>query len=167
MYYKVTDEDYNYGVIDWHGDVVAEVKYDSVDLSGDGQYLLLQIEYNAPCELVKLVYNGASAPAAPAEEPAAAEDGGEDAASADDGSGSVDFTAIKSLIDSAITLANTDAVANKDAIIGLLNSAATTLAESKPEVKAVLDSAIAIMNSGAVDGSSVATILNSVKILLG
>ena len=172
MYYKVCDSDDNYGVIDWHGDGIAEVKYNDVDLSGDGQYLLLQEEYNSPCELVKLTYTADSAPAAPAEDTGAsltvAEEGGEgEAAPAEGGADSADLSSIKGLIDSAITLANTDAAANKDAIIGILTSAATSLAESKPEVKAVLDSAISMMNSDAVDGASVATILNSVKTLLG
>lgn len=160
MYYKVTDSDYNYGVIDWHGDVVAEVKYNNVDLSGDGQYLLLQEDYNAPCELVKLVFTNDAAAAAPAESTEAAPAEGAEAASGD-------LSSVAGLIDSAITLANTDAAANKDAIISVLSGAASSLAESRPEVKAVIDSAISLLNSDSVDGASVATILNSAKALLG
>ena len=161
MYYKVTDADYNYGVIDWHGDVIAEVKYNSVDLSGDGQYLLLQIDYGAPCELVKLTYTpeGGAAPAA--EEAPAAED-----APAGDGAGA-DLSSVAALIDSAVTLANSDAGANKDAIISVLNKASEALADSKPEVKAVIDSALALMQSDSVDGSAVATVLNGAKALIG
>lgn len=165
MYYSVTDADYNYGVIDWHGNVIAEVKYNEVDLSGDGQYLLVQTDYNEPFELLKLTYTPDDAPAqadaqaagtslAVAEETEAAE-------------GSADFSAVAGLIDSAITLANTDAAANKDAIISVLSSAADALAQSKPEVKTVIDSAISLMNADNIDGGSVANVLNSAKTLLG
>ncbi len=39
MYYKVSGEEY--GVIDWHGELVVPMEYDSISLSGDGQHLLL------------------------------------------------------------------------------------------------------------------------------
>ena len=168
MYYKVTDADYNYGVIDWHGDVIAEVKYNSVDLSGDGQYLLLQIDYGAPCELVKLTYTPEGGAA-----PAAEEGDGDEAAASDaaaEGTGDAagaDLSSVAALIDSAVTLANSDAGANKDAIISVLNKASEALAESKPEVKAVIDSALALMQSDSVDGSAVATVLNGAKALIG
>ena len=85
MYYSVTDADYNYGVIDWHGNVIVEVKYNEVELSGDGQYLLIQADYNSPYELLKLTYTPDNAPAQPdaqdagtslavAEDPDAAQD---------------------------------------------------------------------------------------------
>lgn len=171
MYYKVTDADYNTGVIDWHGNVIAEVKYSSVDLSGDGQYLLLQAEYGAPCELVKLTYTpDAAAPAAAeteadaaapaAEAPAADGPAAEDAAEAD-------LSSVAALIDSAITLAGSDAAGNKDAIISVLNKAAEAVAQSRPEIKTVIDSAIGLMGSDTIDGTAVASVLNGAKALLG
>ena len=180
MYYSVTDADYNYGVIDWHGNVIAEVKYNEVDLSGDGQYLLVQEDYNSPCELLKLTYTPDNAPAqtdaqdagtslAVAEDPDAAQEP-QDAPAADAAApadGAEDFSVVAGLIDSAITLANSDAAANKDAIISVLSNAADALAQSKPEVKTVIDSAITLMNSDSIDGASVATVLNSAKALLG
>ncbi len=180
MYYSVTDADYNYGVIDWHGNVIVEVKYNEVDLSGDGQYLLVQEDYNSPCELLKLTYTPDNAPAqtdaqdagtslAVAEDPDAAQEP-QDAPAADAAApadGAEDFSVVAGLIDSAITLANSDAAANKDAIISVLSNAADALAQSKPEVKTVIDSAITLMNSDSIDGASVATVLNSAKALLG
>ncbi len=173
MYYKVTDADYNYGVIDWHGNVIVEVRYSSIDLSGDGQYLLLQEDYNTPCELVKLVYTAEGAAAAPAEEAPAEEAPAEEApaqeAPAEEGgeAAAADTSAIAGLIDSAITLANTDAAANKDAIRNLLQSAADQIAQSRPEVKTILDSALSLLDGESVDGASIATVLSSAKTLLG
>ena len=187
MYYSVTDADYNYGVIDWHGNVIVEVKYNEVELSGDGQYLLIQADYNSPYELLKLTYTPDNAPAqadaqdagtslAVAEDPDAAQDAAaegsqdapaEDAAAPAEAEGAADFSVVAGLIDSAITLANSDAAANKDAIISVLSNAADALAQSKPEVKTVIDSAITLMNSDSIDGASVATVLNSAKALLG
>ena len=152
MYYRVSDADYNYGVIDWHGDVIAEVKYNSIDLSGDGQYLLLQTDYNAPCELVKMTYTPDAGAAPAAEEAPAAE---------------ADLSSVAALIDSAVTLASSDAGANKDAIISVLNKASEALDGSNPEIKAVIDSALALMQSDSIDGAAVASVLNGAKALLG
>lgn len=181
MYYKVSDADYNYGVIDWHGNVIVEIKYSSIDMSGDGQYLLLQEDYNTPCELVKLVYTADGAAAAPAEEAPAEEAPAEEApaeeapaeeapageAPAEEGAAAADTSAIAGLIDSAITLANTDAAANAGAIRNLLQSASDQIAQSHPEVKTIIDSAISLLDGANIDGASIATVLSSAKTLLG
>ena len=171
MYYKVTDADYNTGVIDWHGNVIAEVKYNNVDLSGDGQYLLLQAEYGAPCELVKLTYTpDAAAPAAETEADAAApaaEAPAAEAPAAEAPAAEADLSSVAALIDSAITLAGSDAAGNKDAIISVLNKAAEAVAQSRPEIKTVIDSAIGLMGSDTIDGTAVASVLNGAKALLG
>ena len=196
MYYKVTAADYTFGVVDWHGEEIIEAKYDSVDLSGDGQYLLLQEEYGGPCELVKLTFTSDAAPA----DAGAAADGGDaaeagTAAEADDAAQASDTAeaaegsaeeaaapaeaggesgedagaslAARSLIDVAITLAGSDAAANKEAIISTLDSVSSVLAGSKPEVKTVIDSTITLINSGTVDGSAITNLLNNAKTLLG
>lgn len=41
MLYKVTNESYDYGVIDWHNETVLPMEYDGVEVSGDGAYLLV------------------------------------------------------------------------------------------------------------------------------
>ena len=172
MYYKVTDADYNTGVIDWHGNVIAEVKYNNVDLSGDGQYLLLQAEYGAPCELVKLTYTpDAAAPAAAETEADAAAPAAEapvaEAPAAEAPAAEADLSSVAALIDSAITLAGSDAAGNKDAIISVLNKAAEAVAQSRPEIKTVIDSAIGLMGSDTIDGTAVASVLNGAKALIG
>ncbi len=158
MYYKVTDADYNYGIIDWHGDIVAEVKYDDVDLSGDGQYLLLREEYSSPWSLVKITFtpDEAGTDEAPQED-------NEEAADDQD----ADLSSAAGLLESAITLAGTDAAANKDAILSLLNNAASAVEESRPDIKAVIDSAVTLMNTEGVDGEAVVAVLESAKSLLG
>lgn len=45
MFYRVTNEDYDYGVIDWHGNVVLPAQYNSINASGDGMYLLADVDY--------------------------------------------------------------------------------------------------------------------------
>lgn len=45
FYYSVYDADYNEGLIDWHGNVIFPCEYTDITLSGDGRYLLAQIDY--------------------------------------------------------------------------------------------------------------------------
>lgn len=45
MYYKVYDADYNYGLIDWHGELVFPYEYDDFSLSGDGAYMMVEKDY--------------------------------------------------------------------------------------------------------------------------
>lgn len=75
MLYRVNDADYNYGVIDWHGNVVFECAYNDIELSGDGRYMLVNKDYDTPYTLYEVGYPAAqsAAPAAPAapEAPAA------------------------------------------------------------------------------------------------
>lgn len=42
LLYRVTNEDYDYGVIDWHGEELLACEYDDIALSGDGKYLMAQ-----------------------------------------------------------------------------------------------------------------------------
>ena len=42
MMLRVTNKDYDYGVIDWHGAQILPCEYDDIALSGDGKYLLAQ-----------------------------------------------------------------------------------------------------------------------------
>ena len=45
MFYRVNTEDYDYGMIDWHGNVVLPAQYTSIDASGDGLYVLADVDY--------------------------------------------------------------------------------------------------------------------------
>ena len=86
---------------------------------------------------------------------------------AEEGAAAADTSAIAGLIDSAITLANTDAAANAGAIRNLLQSASDQIAQSHPEVKTIIDSAISLLDGANIDGASIATVLSSAKTLLG
>ena len=89
IYYKVTDADYNYGIIDWHGNEVLPCKYSSINISGDGQYVLACEDYSITY-LYRLSYPnaGGAAAEAPAAEAPAAEDTADETTDAIGGIGS-------------------------------------------------------------------------------
>lgn len=64
LFYRVRDAEYNYGVIDWHGEVVLPLQYAGVSASGDGRYVLAEIDYETS-ELfeITLPVTGDAAPA--------------------------------------------------------------------------------------------------------
>lgn len=148
-FFKVYNGD-KYGVVDWHGKEILPCQYDSVYTSADGQYVLVSVDYDH-YELYQLTYPTAGeAGAAPAEEAPAA-----------------DRSAVKSLLDSAVTLLNADAAANRDAVIGLLNSAIASLGEGDEAVTGLLNSAIMLLNADAAsNATSVVTILVSASGML-
>lgn len=81
VYFKVLSEDYDYGVIDWHGNEVLPCKYSSISISGDGRYVLACEDYST-VTLFELSYpNDGAAAAETAAAPA-------EAGAADDGIGS-------------------------------------------------------------------------------
>jgi len=56
FFYEVTDEDYNYGMVDWHGNVIIPCAYTNVDVSGDGKYVMIQSDYDQPYQIYELEY---------------------------------------------------------------------------------------------------------------
>ena len=72
LLFKATSEDSQYGVVDWHGNVVLPCEYSSIYLSGDGRYLLVLKDYKSMYELFSVDYGlgTVTAAAAPAEAPA-------------------------------------------------------------------------------------------------
>ena len=46
LLYRYTDENYNYGVIDWHGQEILPCEYDDVELSGSGNYMIVAPDWN-------------------------------------------------------------------------------------------------------------------------
>lgn len=149
MFYVVTDSDYNYGLVDWHGNEIFPCQYDGIDFSGDGKYVMVNVDYEH-CEIYEITYPVAAAPAAPAAEAPAAE-----AAPAAAG----DPAAAKSLVESALVLLNTNAAANKDAAISLLSSANATAGTANPAVTALLDNAIALLTADAATNAPAVTSL--------
>lgn len=68
MFYQVRDEDYNCGMIDWHGNVLLPCEYSGIELSGDGNYVLAESRENyGSSELYQIVFSGTDAAADGAE----------------------------------------------------------------------------------------------------
>ena len=78
LLYEFKDEDYNKGLIDWHGNEILPMGQYSVELSGDGQYLLNGTDYENGV-LYTVDYGTGSAAAAPAEAAPAGETPAEEA----------------------------------------------------------------------------------------
>lgn len=72
MFYRVNTEDYDYGMIDWHGNVVLPAQYTSVEASGDGLYVLADVDYETQ-ELYEVTLPATSG-AAPADDSTAVDD---------------------------------------------------------------------------------------------
>ena len=161
VFYQVNDDSYNYGMIDWHGDVIIPVQYKGVELSGDGQYALVEIDYHT-AELYALTYPETAA--APAVATAQA-DTQSDAPAAQETAPTGD-SAVLTLLESASALLTADASANANAAINLLNSAVTLLGSDSPAA-GLLSSAITLLGSDAsANAASVATLLESAAALL-
>lgn len=184
-YYRVTDSEGNYGVIDWHGEVVLPCEYDNVNMSGDGKYLLVSKDYKN-YQILALTYPtaaAAEAPAAEAEEAAAdapAKGGlaklgkknkGESAAETTDAvvetpveaetpAAEENNNAAVGLLNSAITLLNTDAAANGASAVSLLNSAAALVGNA--DAANLLSSAATLLSTDAAgNASSAITLIQS------
>ena len=155
MFHQVKTSD-GYGLIDFHGEEILPCKYRDVALSGDGRYVLAQIDRDSS-EIYELAYPevAAAEPAAPAEgEPAA-----EPEASSEN-------AGIVALLDSAIVLLNSDPAANSNAVVGLLNSAFNQLG-AESAAGAIINGAINTLQSDpAANGAAVVQLLENVKSLL-
>lgn len=151
FYYVVTDADYNYGLIDWHGEVIFPCQYNSIELSGDGQYALVEVDYN-DAELYKLD-NGEAAAAAvevPAEAPAAEAPIAEAPAA--------DNSAVKTLLESAKLVIATDA----NAAATIIGSAISML-NGNPAA-AILEGAKAVLQTGSPE-TAITLIDNAINML--
>ena len=175
LLYRFTDEDYNYGLMDWHGNELLPAQYSSIEISGDGSMLLVSTDYTN-CELYTVDYGMNDAAAAPAIDDGnagTAEDSTEaaqDAAGGDapDGdAGGSNVTPLGALFDSIISLVNSDFEANRGAVVTLIDTAASMLAENQGDIRTILDSVSSLVSSGLGDATSIAALLNSAKALLG
>lgn len=106
------------------------------------------------------VDEGTEAPVDDSTEAPAIENEGVEAASANN-------AAVKSLLDSSVSLLNADAAANRDAVVGLLNSAITLLGTDNDAVVGLLNSAITLLNADAeANAVSIISILGSASGML-
>lgn len=64
MYYTVRNADYQYGMIDWHGNEILPCQYDDISLSGDGKYVMATTNYDN--DIYQIVYTP-DEPATPSE----------------------------------------------------------------------------------------------------
>ena len=167
VFYRVTDSDYNYGVIDWHGNVVIPCEYKGVELSGDGKYALVEVDYHT-ANLYELTYPEVAAVAAPAEATEAADmpTEAESAAEADAAPAQESANPVKALIDNANSLLASDAVTNSSAAVSLLKSASMLLSGNDAALN-LLNSAINLLETDpATNASAVTTLLDSIAALL-
>lgn len=170
MLYKVCDADYNYGVIDWHGQVVLPCEYDGVDFSADGRYLLADVSYEES-EIFEITYSavqdGAAAQPAEQKDPAAIKDGVSGGAQNAQEPAAAGNDAVITLLDQAAAQLESDAEGNQAAISALLDSAALLLGEDNASAASMLESASTLLEAGAAqNAASIVTILNSVKDML-
>lgn len=160
-YYRVTDSDANYGMIDWHGNVVFPCEYDHISVSGDGQYVMVSKDY-INYEIYKIDVPAAGASAAEAVEPIvenAADAAIESAASSNSDTLAAAQSALAALLGSA---------GNKETAA---EAPAETAAPSVEEIPVTEEAAAEVveeyaLEAPAVDTASVKALLDSAKLIL-
>ncbi|MBR3402292.1 MAG: DUF1002 domain-containing protein [Parasporobacterium sp.] len=178
MLYRVQSEDYSYGLIDWHGNVIFEPKFDSIYMSADGTHLLVY-EYYAGTQLFDVAYEGpvhvapvkeepskpepetetqAAKPAEPetttqAVQPAAPEP----ATQAAQGAGG----SVSEVLSGIKALAIADYEGNKDNIVLLLKGVSELLGEENAEAAYLVDSAVQLIGYDAADSDSISLLIDS------
>jgi len=180
-YYIVRDDDYNRGLIDWHGNVVFPCEYNDIEFSADGQFVLVSPESYGDVEIYAINEAQEAAPAAaevPAEAPAEApaKFGGLGSVKLPD----VDFSAYSqpaaeapaadnsgaiAMLQSAKSLLEADAAANGAAAQVLVDSAVAMLAGNP--AAAILDGAKALLTAdAAANSAAIITLIDSAISLL-
>ena len=162
VFYRVRNADGGYGLIDFHGNEVLPCEYKDVAMSGDGRYVLVEVDYDNTV-IFELSYPepAAAEAAAPAEgEGEAAADEGEVAAEGEGGN-----AGLAALLDSAILLVNQDASANQNATVNLLYTAVDQ-AGAESAAGAIINSAINLLQSDPVaNAEAVVGLLENAKTL--
>ncbi len=180
MLYRIQSEDYSYGLIDWHGNVIFEPKFDSISMSGDGTHLMAH-EYYAGTQIFDVTYEGpvhvapvkeleneapteaqteAAAEAAQPAEPvteAAQPAAPEPAAEAAIGAGG----SVSEVLNGIKALAMSDYEGNKDNIVLLLKGVTELLGEENAQAAYLLDSAVQLIGFDAADSDSIGLLIDS------
>lgn len=180
LYYYVANDNYNYGLIDCHGNEVFSCTYSDISLSADGRYALVGINYETYelydlgelTDVLAATFIGSAA--APVEEvpteevsteetpvetvapPAETTEAPAEEASSEETSS--DNSVATTLIESAKQLLNADPATNASAILSLLESALEQLPEGDP-MSATLISVITLLKADAVTNASAALTL--------
>lgn len=150
MLYSVTNEDYDYGVIDWHGNELLPCEYNDVSLSADGRYLIAQ-EWRATPEIFQVFYSEEEAAAAG---PAAQEKPAETAAADAD---AIILQALEGVHEAALS----DFEGQKETISAILSQVSGLLAEEHKEAASYLDSALQLIELDAADAESIALLIET------
>lgn len=155
MLFKVYDGN-DYGVINWHGELLFPCEYDTINMSGDGAYLLVRKDYKSDYELFTVDYGIAKA-----EEPAPALV----EAPAEPVKTVSGLTDTKVIVGSVVTLLEADAAANKLTITMLLDDVLTLT--DNVSVQTIVTSVKTLIESdAAANAASAVTLLRSVETLL-
>ena len=191
MLYQVCDADYNYGVIDWHGNVVLPCAYDDVAFTADGRYVLADVSYEES-ELYEITYDAAGQSVTAVEQPEQTQEASqapvkdtsalkailsgeeveiepqaepqEEPQAEETASGEHDDVAM--LLENAVALLEADPAANQASVAALLQSATVLLGEEHAATS-LLSSALTLLDAGAeTNAASIITILDSASALL-
>ena len=163
MYYRTTNADYDYGMIDWHGVEILPCEYNTLSTSGSGRYLLTQKTYKDPYIVYALDYSAFEAAPAPAVVEQPATDPAqvtEQPATQQPAEGS--NSAVVLIIDQAIAMLST----NPTLSATLLDSAALML-QDNPNALAIVNSAATLLRADSANAETVSTLLTTLKTLLG
>ena len=169
LLYRVTNADYDYGLIDWHGNVILPCEYDGINPAGSGNYLIIKPDYYTSL-LYSVTYDN---PQTYVPGMVVASTGAAVTTVETEGPATVDVPApvstntdaVKQLITSAKTLASLGADTNAGAINSLLNSVLAQLPEGSATAT-IVSNVITLVETGTADGTTVSTLLDSVLLLL-
>ena len=153
--YKANNADYKYGLIDWHSKEILPVKYDSIELSSNGHYLLASESYSTPAEIYYVSYGGSV-------------ESGQEAEAADDASAMSDesYETVKSLIGSAEFLVKADYASNKATVKVIFGQALSEATGADQELTNALNSVITLLDSGNDDESAILSLIYYIRDML-
>lgn len=172
MFYGTVDDDYNYGLIDWHGQELFPCEYSGIELTGDGKYVYVETDYESG-DLYQLTY-----PEATGAETAAPEEAGTEAAAVQTETAAADTEtqpAAPAATEAQPSAPETEAQqapatdTNGEADAPQTETAPAENGESASSetaaVISLLDNAVTLLN--AQDYASAESMINSAKTLLG
>lgn len=161
MLYKIRDENYDTGLLDWHGNELLPTDYSDMSVSGDGAYLLVNVDTYTSV-LYKISYRGPeySGGTAPVQEEIPGESPETETARTD-----LMPEAASQLLATVSSLMSADFEANRQTVGILLKQASGELESAYPDAAAMLNSAAALTEGGA-DAGSIGVLIDSVWNLL-
>ncbi|MBQ8638375.1 MAG: WG repeat-containing protein [Lachnospiraceae bacterium] len=168
FYYRVTNEDYDYGMVDWHGNYVFECAYNDIEISGDGNYVMVQKEYSDPYQIYELSdLTAQSSSSDPVVEETTEAVEAATTTEAESMAAEADMSAVIDMINSAATLVKVDPATNSAAAVTMLETAVTMMNGSNEAVAKLLESTVTLLqNDAAANSGSILTILEQAVSML-